>query len=101
MIENADEKAPDLSGLDYREANLLEIWSDIKEILRKQDGLCGEEIADELDSKTYGYRDASIRNGILPRIREPLNEQGFISVTEVPGEDEKIVKKEWRIADGD
>jgi hypothetical protein len=97
MTTNHDGAAPDFSELDYSAQGLSQLWDDIQPLLAEHGSLCGDELADKLDARTYGYHDSSIRNGILPWMRDALETQGFISVTEVPGEDAKIVKKNWEL----
>jgi hypothetical protein len=88
---------PNLDMLDYSESNALTVWRQAKDILREHGRLCADEIADKIDAGACGYEEPSIRHGVLPAMREPLRDQGFISVNEVAGADEKIVKKEWVI----
>lgn len=99
MTEYQEEPGPDFTGLDYSAQGLTQLWGDIRTLLATEGRLCGDEIANKLDAHTYGYQDSSIRPGILPRMRDALSEQGFIAVIEVPGEDDKITKKDWQLTD--
>lgn len=86
---------PDFSDLDYANSNLADLWDGIRQILEEHGRLCGDEIADHLTADKYAYQEQTIRSDILPQLRKTLKAQQFISVEAVPGEDDKIVKKNW------
>ena len=99
MTDTNDNNTPDFSDLGYSAQGLHQIWDDVKPLLREHGGLCSDDIHAKLDAGKYGYHKKSIRHGILPRMREALDNQGFISTKEQAGEHEKIVKKLWILQD--
>ena len=92
-----EEHKPDFDDLPYDSSKLQDLWDVIQTILTEQGRLCGDELADEASNQYPNYGRQTIRNDILPKMRQALNSQQFISVNTVPGEDDKIVKKEWVI----
>ncbi|QIB75359.1 hypothetical protein G3I44_14310 [Halogeometricum borinquense] len=101
MTEPNLEDRPDLSKLNYSHEKLLELWEGnqntrgIRDILRDEGRLCGEEIADKLEDAYFAYGKKTIQHDILPKMRTLLEGQHIITVEAVPGEHGKITKKEW------
>lgn len=92
---------PDLDGLDYNAEKLQDLWDHIQALLEEQGGLCGKEMVEELDWAAIGYQKSTIRADILPAMREPLEDQGFIHVDLEPGDDGRIMEKVWVLVDDD